>query len=343
MALEALENEQRWYFCNLYYKEDLFDLFYVRIMVEIDKFRAAKYKDKQIAYHGEYAELYIQEEKSLRYGIFKQCVDFNSLKEFEDIELYKSTRGTDETFIIFEDILVRLCVKDDPRLYDLFDDSEDIESFEDYNITDFENSYESKPTDRYLAHYRNTGIYSSILNGSLCPYCNWVINNSFLRETETGFTRCYCPRCRASVSVSEDGPMGCLADRRLSFVRQATHFAFDNLWKSSSMDRTRAYLYLAQQLKISPKLAHIAKFDVDTCVKAIYVCIDFFKSINDNTSADYVEGILTDVYCYLTYLSYDGHKYVYKKTGKPAHLWIMDLIKDQRNELEDLSFFLDDD
>lgn len=59
--------------------------------------------------------------------------------------------------------------------------------------------------------------------------------------------------------------MGRLADAELRSAKQAAHAAFDPLWRGGSMRRREAYKWLARELGIRPKQAHIGHFDAAQC------------------------------------------------------------------------------
>jgi hypothetical protein len=74
-------------------------------------------------------------------------------------------------------------------------------------------------------------------------------------------------------------PLGRLANAELREYKKAAHVAFDTLWKStkrkgykSSHERSLAYAWLAEELKIHPQKCHIGMMDVDQCRAVIEVC-----------------------------------------------------------------------
>lgn len=60
-------------------------------------------------------------------------------------------------------------------------------------------------------------------------------------------------------------PLGRLADAELRKAKSAAHYAFDPLWRSGGMSRSKAYAWLAHQLGISVQNCHIGMFDVAGC------------------------------------------------------------------------------
>ncbi len=51
----------------------------------------------------------------------------------------------------------------------------------------------------------------------------------------------------------------------VKLARGHAHIAFDKLWKSGHMSRSQAYAWLAHELGMSRKRAHIENFDVAQC------------------------------------------------------------------------------
>jgi hypothetical protein len=67
-------------------------------------------------------------------------------------------------------------------------------------------------------------------------------------------------------------PLGRLADADLRKAKMAAHAAFDPLWRSGEMRRKAAYAWLAKQLGITGKEAHIGMFDLATCRRVVETC-----------------------------------------------------------------------
>jgi hypothetical protein len=53
------------------------------------------------------------------------------------------------------------------------------------------------------------------------------------------------------------------------------HAAFDPLWQSGRMSRTRAYKGLARRLGIPVQDCHIGRFGEEMCVRVLAACQDF--------------------------------------------------------------------
>ena len=69
-------------------------------------------------------------------------------------------------------------------------------------------------------------------------------------------------------------PLGRLADKELRKFKSAAHIAFDPLWKTHKIFKSRgkAYNWLSNSLGIKGELTHIGMFDIDTCKKVIDIC-----------------------------------------------------------------------
>ena len=83
-----------------------------------------------------------------------------------------------------------------------------------------------------------------------------------------------CSPCDAYVGTHKGTikPLGRLADKELRTWKSEAHKAFDPLWKSGKMKRSRAYAWLASQLCIPTNKCHIGMFDISTCRKVVALC-----------------------------------------------------------------------
>lgn len=71
----------------------------------------------------------------------------------------------------------------------------------------------------------------------------------------------------------------------LAKARIAAHAAFDPLWQSGRMTRTKAYSELARRLGIPKHLAHMQMFDKATCEHVIALfLVDDFETLEDDFS-----------------------------------------------------------
>lgn len=110
-----------------------------------------------------------------------------------------------------------------------------------------------------------------------CPYCGQYA--IFIDSARVYHGKSYgmiwlCrnyPKCDAYIGCHEgtDIPKGRMANKQLRTWKILAHKAFDPLWKSGRMTRKAAYRYMQQIMKMSPKEAHIGKFDVPECRKLV--------------------------------------------------------------------------
>jgi len=112
-----------------------------------------------------------------------------------------------------------------------------------------------------------------------CPYCKKkaeLVTGRYLytHRADLWHKKFYiCHTCDAYVGCHRDTekPLGKLANKELREIRMETHKAFDPIWQVIGYGFTRktAYETLAAELNIHRHECHIAKFDKDTCLKAI--------------------------------------------------------------------------
>lgn len=67
-------------------------------------------------------------------------------------------------------------------------------------------------------------------------------------------------------------PLGNVANEVLRLKRIETHQIFDDFWRRCGMNRTQAYKWLADQMHIPHKRAHIGGFEMDDCARVIELC-----------------------------------------------------------------------
>lgn len=58
----------------------------------------------------------------------------------------------------------------------------------------------------------------------------------------------------------------------LAKARTEAHAAFDPMWKSGRMSRSRAYAWLAKQLGIPKHKCHMLQFDITMCSRVVAIC-----------------------------------------------------------------------
>ena len=83
-----------------------------------------------------------------------------------------------------------------------------------------------------------------------------------------------CQNCNARVGCHKgtNRPLGNVANEVLRLKRRETHQVFDRFWQDNGMSRTQAYKWLAKQMRLSEKNAHIGGFEMDQCQQVIDLC-----------------------------------------------------------------------
>ena len=115
---------------------------------------------------------------------------------------------------------------------------------------------------------------------TVCRYCGGKIIKTTTRAIyPKGNAPIYlCSNCNAYVGCYEDGrPMGKVANTVLRLKRQETHRIFDRFWKAHGWSRSAAYRWLAHQLHIPEKRAHIGLMEMDECDRVIRICQNYKK------------------------------------------------------------------
>lgn len=127
-----------------------------------------------------------------------------------------------------------------------------------------------------------------------CPYCGKeaekVKGDAIYPHRKDLYHKKFflCVPCDAYVGC-HDGKgfkaLGRLADRELRKWKQMAHTAFDPLWRRGKMtSRDAAYYWLADQMGISKREAHIGKFNVDQCKQVIELVGRDFGAKNEHSS-----------------------------------------------------------
>ena len=123
----------------------------------------------------------------------------------------------------------------------------------------------------------------SLKSPTICRYCGGVIR---LVSAETVYgastarlgnenEKIYqCQNCGARVGCHKgtDRPLGNVANEILRLKRIEAHQVFDGLWKRRKMSRTAAYRWLAKEMDLPMRIAHIGGFEMDQCQKVIDLC-----------------------------------------------------------------------
>ena len=117
----------------------------------------------------------------------------------------------------------------------------------------------------------------------ICRYCGGVVRMVPARNVygpavdRLGLQNEYiyqCQNCTARVGCHKGTtrPLGNVANETLRLKRMETHQVFDAYWKQKGMSRTRGYKWLAGQMGLPERLAHIGGFEMDQCQKVIDLC-----------------------------------------------------------------------
>lgn len=107
-----------------------------------------------------------------------------------------------------------------------------------------------------------------------CPYCGKeaaFISSKQFYGRGYGTNLYVCRPCDARVGTHGKGktPLGTMANVNLRALRKACHRHFDQLWKSKSMSRSKAYVWLAEVMNLPKEKAHIAMFDEEQCLSLL--------------------------------------------------------------------------
>lgn len=127
-----------------------------------------------------------------------------------------------------------------------------------------------------------------IISGKICPYCN---QKTVYVDSSEVYSKSYgmiylCRPCGAWVGVHKgtNKALGRLANKELREAKKFAHAFFDPLWKrkmkqglSKSKARSRAYIWLADEMGLDVNKTHIGMFDVDQCKKVVDICRPFFR------------------------------------------------------------------
>lgn len=111
---------------------------------------------------------------------------------------------------------------------------------------------------------------------TICRYCGGkIIRTTTKALYPKGNEPIYlCTMCNAYVGCypGTTQPMGKVANTVLRLKRQETHRVFDQFWQERGWTRSTAYRWLARELHIPEKKAHIARMEMDECEKVIRLC-----------------------------------------------------------------------
>lgn len=107
-----------------------------------------------------------------------------------------------------------------------------------------------------------------------CPYCDkvaiWTENKAIYGNNYGKSYMCYyCKPCDAYVGCHNNTrkPLGTMANAETREWRKTAHAAFDPIWKSGKMSRSKAYRILSKSLG---KEIHIGEADIRTCQNILH-------------------------------------------------------------------------
>jgi hypothetical protein len=112
-----------------------------------------------------------------------------------------------------------------------------------------------------------------------------------------------CPKCgkEAKTTKTKYGPRNSccdmwswgkspLVDERTHKARRAAHAAFDPIWRSKTLSRTKAYKWLAKELRLPRELCHMKLMDADTAYDVVDLCRNFKLKGNQNANCNQQGG-----------------------------------------------------
>lgn len=122
---------------------------------------------------------------------------------------------------------------------------------------------------------------------TICPYCagKVIFTDSAVLYNGVSYGNIYyCTNCNASVGVHKgtNKPLGTLANSALKLKRREAHNVFDGWWRARRMNRTKAYEWLAEQMKLPVYQTHIGQFDMAQCDQVVQIV---YTQINENKEA----------------------------------------------------------
>ena len=115
-----------------------------------------------------------------------------------------------------------------------------------------------------------------------CPYCGNAAelktgHHVYPHRPDLAHLKIWaCDPCDAWVGTHKNSPthapLGRLANAELRRAKMAAHAAFDPLWKSGQMSRSKAYTLLSQKMGLTKEQTHIGMFDVEQCETVVLLC-----------------------------------------------------------------------
>lgn len=116
----------------------------------------------------------------------------------------------------------------------------------------------------------------------ICPYCGsdaelTTGHKVYPHRPDLAHLKIWaCLPCDAWVGTHKNSPthapLGRMANAELRRAKMAAHAAFDPIWKSGRMSRSKAYALLASLMNLPKQDTHIGMFDVQQCKQVVEVC-----------------------------------------------------------------------
>ena len=111
-----------------------------------------------------------------------------------------------------------------------------------------------------------------------CPYCKseaeFITSKEFYGR-DYGTNLYLCRPCNAYVGTHGNSKkaLGTMANVTLRALRKACHQQFDRLWrgKCKRMSRSKAYVWLQQNMDLTSEKAHIGMFDELQCQQLLKI------------------------------------------------------------------------
>ena len=115
---------------------------------------------------------------------------------------------------------------------------------------------------------------------TVCNCCGGavaLVDNGTIYGRPFGYPWAYqCKVCGAHVGLhpNTDIPLATLADGPTRAARSHAHACFDPLWKGKDLSaRTRAYAWLAREMRLPLERCHISMMDAEQCKKVATLCM----------------------------------------------------------------------
>lgn len=137
----------------------------------------------------------------------------------------------------------------------------------------------------------NNETYQDIIRAKICPYCGRppVLVSSHVKYGDDFGLIYLCHPCDAWVGVHKGThlSLGRLANADLREAKKLAHLYFDKIAKTglinqiwpkiipNTSNRSKAYLWLSEQMNIPVEFCHIGMFDIDECYQVVDICQPF--------------------------------------------------------------------